>query len=153
MKIIILILAVIRLAPIYAQSIEEFEPFSNDELVWQNYSLSPKTYSIQNKRGLIEMKQEHAHAQKKLERQRAYVDQLEKEIATLEIEQIQEEISQLNKESVTTHELTHEQSLALFCHQREILGGIIRNHPACRVHAQEVLDQILSLITQISNER
>lgn len=139
-KLTALISAAICLVPFTASAFErELEVFYGNA-----FDSPPK--------GLKEMKEEYARAQKKLEKEQAYVYQLEKEIATLEIEQIQKEISQLIKESVVTHELTHEQRLALFCHQREILGGIIRNHPACRHHAQEVLDQILSLITQLSNE-
>ena len=108
-------------------------------------------WSGQGSNALAEMKKELVIAQKKLQKQQTYVEQLEEEIAHLEIAIIQKELAQVNKEESSLLTLSHEQWLALFGQQREILGQIIRNNPACREEAQKVLDQILCLITLISD--
>jgi len=96
------------------------------------------------------MKEELIHAQHKLQKQKIYVNQLEEEIAFHEIELIQKEIGRVNQQEVSRQLLSHEQWLSFFFQQREILNQIIRDHPTCRLSAQEVLDQILTLITQLS---
>ncbi len=101
---------------------------------------------------ISEMKQELVLAQKKLMKQQTFVEQLEEEIARNEIELIQKEISQVNKQEAAKQLLSHEQWLAFFYQQREILNQIIHNNPTCRLVAQEVLDQILTLITQLSDQ-
>ncbi len=47
---------------------------------------------------------------------------------------------------------SREQYLSFFSDQRETLAAIIHNHPVCATHPQAVLDQILTLITHISDE-
>jgi len=101
---------------------------------------------------LAEMKKELALAQKKLLRQKAYVQQLEEEIARNEIALIQKEINQIDKHEIAKQILSQEQWLSFFYQQRETLNRIIRNNPTCRLEAQEVLDKILTLITQISDQ-
>jgi hypothetical protein len=108
----------------------------------------PETY----RNTLSEMKRELANAQKKLLKQKAYVEQLEEEIARYEIELIQREISQVNKHEAAMQMLSQEQWLIFFYQQRETLNQIIRNHPACRLEAQAVLDQILILITKLGDQ-
>lgn len=101
---------------------------------------------------ISEMKQELALAQNKLQTQRTYITQLEEEIARQEIAVIQKEIGQVNKQEAAKQMLTHEEWLGFFYHQREILNEIIRSDLSCRSDAQEVLDQILILITQLSDQ-
>lgn len=100
---------------------------------------------------LAEMKKELAQAQKKLIHQKAYVEQLEQEIAHKEIERIQKELEDVNREEMIQQTLSHEQWFSFFDQQREILGQIIRNHPKWRSEALAVLDQILELITELSD--
>lgn len=106
--------------------------------------------SAKSHHSLLEMKEELIHAQHKLQKQKIYVNQLEEEIAFHEIELIQKEIGRVNQQEVSRQLLSHEQWLSFFFQQREILNQIIRDHPTCRLSAQEVLDQILTLITQLS---
>jgi hypothetical protein len=101
---------------------------------------------------LISMKDELALAQKKLLQQQAYVESLEEQIARNEIELIKKEISQVNKQESAKKMLSHDEWLAFFYQQREILDHIIRYHPTCRLEAQGALDAILTLITQISDQ-
>ena len=101
---------------------------------------------------LIAMKDELALAKKKLLQQQAYIESLEVQIARNEIDLIQKEIGQVNKHEAAKKMLSHDEWLAFFYQQREILDHIIRNQPICRLEAQSVLDQILILITQISDQ-
>lgn len=99
---------------------------------------------------LGEMKRELAIAYNKLAKQKSYIDQLEEAIARHEIELIQKEIGTVDRKS--TQLLSDEQWLAFFYQQRETLSQIIRDNRACRKEAQAVLDQILTLITQLSDQ-
>jgi predicted RNase H-like nuclease (RuvC/YqgF family) len=105
---------------------------------------------VTNRRDLGDLKNELAQAQKKLEQQKIHIASLEEEIARLEIEKIQKELNQISKQEAKKS-LAHDQWLALFSHQRDILDKIIRSTPTYRSEAQAVLDQILTLITQLSD--
>lgn len=109
-------------------------------------------YPVLSSRELSEMKQELVLAQKKLSQQKAYIERLEEEIARNEIAMIQKEIVQVNKHETAKQMLNHEQWLSFFYQQRETLNQIIQSHPACSGEAQEVLDQILTLITQLGDQ-
>lgn len=67
-------------------------------------------------------------------------------IARQEIALIQEEISMMNESPSLLQEKEH------FALEREKLVEIIQNNPSCASDAQNVLDQILALITRLSNE-
>src|SRR5262245_54229693 len=97
---------------------------------------------------ISEMKQERALAQKKLIKQKDYVEKLQEEIARKEIALIRKEISQADQHDLAKRILSHER----FYQQREVLNQIIRDNPTCRAEAQEVLDKILTLITQLSEQ-
>jgi hypothetical protein len=109
-------------------------------------------YSASSRSQIIDMKDELAMAQKKLLQQRAYVESLEEKIAKNEIALIQKEISQIQMHETAKKMLSPEEWLAFFYQQRETLNHIIKSCPACRSEAQEVLDQILTLITQLSDQ-
>lgn len=101
---------------------------------------------------LLDMKDELALAQKQLQQQRAYVENLEEKIARDEIALIHKEIGQIKRNQVATQMLSPDEWLAFFYQQRETLDRIIKNTPACRSEAQKVLDEILILITQLGDE-
>lgn len=101
---------------------------------------------------LAEMKRELATAYNKLAKQKTYIDQLEEAIARHEIELIQKEVQTLDRQATIKQFLSDEQWLAFFYQQRETLSQIIRDNRACRKEAQAVLDQILTLITQLSDQ-
>lgn len=110
-------------------------------------------YPHLSSRAIEAMKHELLSAQKKLAQQQAYIAQLEEEIAWQEIASIQWEIDQVNQTRKSQLSLSHQEWLALFQQQREVLGKIIRSYPACRLKAQEVLDEILLLTTELSDAR
>lgn len=110
-----------------------------------------KKPSEECRNGLVEMKKELAQAQKKLQQQQAYVERLEEEIARCEIVLIQQEISHVNKYENAKQILSDDETLAFFRQQRETLNRIIWNNPSCRREAQTVLDEILTLITQLGD--
>ena len=100
---------------------------------------------------LLASKKGLAKAKKELQRQHDYVHNLEEQIAFKEIEEIQKEIAKVNRHEVAQTNLTHEQWLDFFYQQRKVLNRIIHHHPSCRTHAQKVLDEILTLITELSD--
>lgn len=108
--------------------------------------------SMSSRRGLGELKRELAQAQKELSRTQTRINQLEEAIAQKEIQRIQEQIGKIEMQELTKLLQSREERLAFFSDQRETLSTIIRNHPICALEAQAVLDQILTLITHISDE-
>lgn len=102
--------------------------------------------------GLNELKRELTLAQRELSQAQARVSQLEEAIAQKEIQRIQDQISKLEEGQLAALLHSREQRLAFFSDQRETLSAIIRKHPICAIQAQAVLDQILTLITHISDE-
>jgi hypothetical protein len=115
-------------------------------------SVAAQKYPETCRKELNDMKQELNVAKKKLLQQKAFVEHLEEETARLEIELIQSEINQVNQQEVAKQMLSNEQWLMFFYQQRETLNRIIRNNPTCRLEAQAVLDQILTLITRLSDQ-
>ncbi len=99
---------------------------------------------------LSEMKEELKSAQKKLVQQKAHVEHLQEEIARHEIALIQKEIALVD--TVALQILSEDEWFTFFKQQREILNRIIRSNLSCSAHAQEVLDKILTLITQVSDQ-
>lgn len=100
---------------------------------------------------LNHLKRELDEANKEVQRHTERVRQLEEAIARKEISRIQQEVNEVKKSDPGKLFLSTKESLAFFYQQREILGRIIRKYPTCRNEAQEVLDQILTLITEISD--
>jgi len=98
------------------------------------------------------MKGELVRAQQKLQKQQVFVMSLEEQIARYEIAMIQKEINQINIQEVAKKILSHDARVAFFAQQRETLDHIIRSYPACRIEAQVVLDRILTMITQLSDQ-
>lgn len=78
--------------------------------------------------------------------------ELEKKVSQLETALAKSEIARIQKQIVlfdltqTSFEKNNQ-----FAAEREKLVAIIQNNPFCAEEAQKVLDQILSLITQLSN--
>lgn len=87
---------------------------------------------------LTDLKKELTHAKKELTRLQSRVLLLEETIAQKEIQRIEEEIAN--------------GSFLDFSSQRELLTSIIDQHPSCAFQAQIVLNQILMLITQMSDK-
>lgn len=114
-------------------------------------SCTAHTFSEKYSGELTQMKQDIVKAKKTLERQQAYVDNLEDKLARHEINLIKKEIRDMDKKEIAKELLTPEQWSAFFFPQREILSQIIHDKPGCRAEAQELLDQILTLITQLSD--
>jgi len=102
--------------------------------------------------GLTELKRELNHAQIELSNAQSRVMKLEEAIAQKEIKRIEEQIGKIGEGEMIALLHSREQRLAFFSDQRETLSTIIHNHPVCAIRAQDVLDQILTLITHISDE-
>lgn len=115
----------------------------------RRYPAQPKTDSCL---GINELKRELAIAQKEWAQAQARVAQLEEAIAQKEIQRIQEQIAKLEEGQLAALLHSRDQRLAFFYDQRETLSAIIRNHPMCALQAQAVLDQILTLITNLSDD-
>lgn len=104
------------------------------------------------KGSLSSLKRDLKRAQKELHETQARIKQLQEAIAFQEIERIKGEIEKIEPKQLAQTLLTHEQCMNFFSEQREKLVTIIHCHPGCAARAQELLDQILTLITQISDE-
>ncbi|MCH9626958.1 MAG: hypothetical protein S4CHLAM2_05900 [Chlamydiales bacterium] len=100
---------------------------------------------------ISDLKRELCKAQKELATAESRVRKLEEAIAYQEIQQIEDEIKQVKATDAAMLLQSRELRLAFFSAQRETLATIIHDHPVCAVKAQAVLDQILTLITHVSD--
>ncbi len=76
---------------------------------------------------------------------------MEERIVALEIEIAKQEIASIRQLVEKFDQKKNINLSAPFSTQREKLASIIQNTPQCAVEAQGVLDQILALITQLSD--
>lgn len=104
------------------------------------------------KQSLSKLKRDLVKAQRDLIMAQNRVKKLEEAVAHEEIKQIEKELGRVDLEKLSKLFHSREGRLAFFADQRETLATIIHNHPACAYEAQNVLDQILILITHISDE-
>ncbi len=105
-----------------------------------------------HKQGLTGLKRELSQAQRELSMAQMRVLELEEAIAYQEVARIEHQIQKIVTEETTKLLHSREERLAFFHDQRETLVNVIRSYPTCAPRAQEVLDQILTLITQVSDE-
>ncbi|MCC5831847.1 MAG: hypothetical protein JJU12_02245 [Chlamydiales bacterium] len=103
-------------------------------------------------RGLNELKRELASAQKELVQAQDRVSQLEEAVAQKEIQRIRDQVAKLEEGQLAAILHSREQRLSFFHDQRETLSTIIRSYPTCALQAQAVLDQILTMITHLSDD-
>ncbi len=101
--------------------------------------------------GLPELKRDLSHAQTELTHAQSRVLRLEEAIAEKEVQRIREQLEKIEEGQLAALLHSQEEVLAYFYDQRETLSTIIRSHPTCSHHAQEVMDQILTLITHLSD--
>ncbi len=81
-------------------------------------------------------------------------EELRQQVMNLEIALARQEICHIRQEvDLVCHETNVDSTDPQLKKQREKLTSIIQNTPSCAPEAQEVLDQILALITQRSNEK
>ncbi len=109
------------------------------------------TCSARPPHSVSDLKRELDKAQKELSVAQKRVKKLEEAIAYQEIQQIEDEIKKVDAADAATLLQSRELRLAFFSTQRETLATIIHDHPVCAVKAQAVLDQILTLITHVSD--
>lgn len=107
---------------------------------------------VSYKHGLTELKHDLSKAEKELSVAQKRVMKLEEAIALHEIRRIENEIGKIAAEEMAELLRTRKQRLAFFSNQRETLATIIHKYPECAFQAQAVLDEILTLITHISDE-
>lgn len=100
---------------------------------------------------LTELKSALDTAQGDLATARQKVEELEKQIAQAEISRIQYEIQEFQNNALANLSLSSKEKHSFFSEQREILARIIRNHSNYATDAQQLLDQILTFITEMSD--
>lgn len=99
-----------------------------------------------------ELKNELKKASKELKQVELKVHQLQEKLAFQQIKVIQRELEYFKDEIDKIEVVSEEKMHALFHQERALLAEIIKKIPPCASEAQNVLDQILSVITLLSDK-